>query len=208
MNKEATMRRFITLSTALLLAAAAGADEETLLSGQIEHGGFGGPNVKFTEMKDKFAVLVGGRGGWIINHSFVIGGGGYGLVNQNIDERFISPDTTIYMTMGYGGLELEYIASSNRLLHFSISSLIGAGGVDYIAKARSDDWEHHHYNTGAVDAFFIFEPGINSELNVLRFFRVDTGVSYRFVSGISTVGLSDNDLSGISANITLKFGKF
>ena len=32
--------------------------------------------VKFTEIDGEFGVLVGGRGGWIINDSFVIGAGG------------------------------------------------------------------------------------------------------------------------------------
>jgi hypothetical protein len=54
------------------------AGDETLFSGNVEHGGFGGPVVKFTQIKDEFGVLVGGRGGWIINHSFVLGAGGYG----------------------------------------------------------------------------------------------------------------------------------
>ena len=32
----------------------------------------------FTTLNGENAVLVGGRGGWIINHSFVLGGAGYG----------------------------------------------------------------------------------------------------------------------------------
>ncbi|MBN1426023.1 hypothetical protein JXA88_15850, partial [Candidatus Fermentibacteria bacterium] len=56
---------------------------ETLLKGPIENGGFGGLVVKFSQLADQTAVFVGGRGGWILNHTFVIGGGGYGLANEN-----------------------------------------------------------------------------------------------------------------------------
>jgi hypothetical protein len=203
------MKYIMMLGAILLtLVSVAAAEEETLLGGEIEHGGFGGPVVKFTEIDDEFAVLIGGRGGWIINHSFVIGGGGYGLVNQDIDEREISPDTTIYMTMGYGGIDLEYIASPNDLIHLTISTLIGAGGIDYMMKSRYNDWETGNYANNDGDAFFVFEPGINAELNVMKFFRADLGISYRYINGIETSGLSDSDLNGIAANITLKFGKF
>jgi hypothetical protein len=203
------MKKFIGIVLMLILVVSvAGAEEETLLSGDIEHGGFGGPVVKFTELKDEFGILVGGRGGWIINHTFVIGGGGYGLVNSDIDEREISPDTTIYMTMGYGGLDLEYIANFNKLIHMTVSTLIGGGGIDYMVKSRNEDWDHGHYRGDDADAFFVFEPAINGEMNILKFFRVDAGVSYRFISGIATEGIGDNDLSGPAANITLKFGKF
>ncbi|OGC90870.1 MAG: hypothetical protein A2W25_13145 [candidate division Zixibacteria bacterium RBG_16_53_22] len=191
-----------------LMAAMAGAEDETLLSGEIEHGGFGAPVVKFTELKDEFAVLVGGRGGWIINHSFSIGGAGYGLVNQDIDERIISTDTTLFLTMGYGGVEFEYIASSEKLMHMTISSLIGGGAIDYLAKSNSRDWDHHDYHSDNADAFFVFEPAINGELNVVEFFRIGAGVSYRFISGVETEELTDNDLSGLAANIMFKFGKF
>jgi hypothetical protein len=59
------------------------AQEQTLVgNGEISNGGFGGPVIKYTQIKNEPAILVGGRGGWIINHTFVIGGGGYGLANQ------------------------------------------------------------------------------------------------------------------------------
>lgn len=59
------------------------AQEQTLIgSGEIENGGFGGPVVKVTSINGESAVFVGGRGGWIINHTFVLGGAGYGLVTN------------------------------------------------------------------------------------------------------------------------------
>ena len=44
-----------------------------------------GPAIRFTQIDGDFGVLVGGRGEWIINHRFVLGGGGYGLTNQGCD---------------------------------------------------------------------------------------------------------------------------
>lgn len=203
------MRVAIALTLILILAAPVMAQkEETLLGEKIEHGGFGGPVIKFTEMKDKFAVLVGGRGGWIINHAFSIGGAGFGLVNQDIDEREISPDTTVFMTMGYGGLELEYTANSSKLVHMTVSSLIGVGGIDYVIKDRLDGGSDQTYDVFDGDFFFVFEPAINGEVNMVSFFRINAGVSYRYINGIETEGIGDSDLAGLAAQITLKFGKF
>ena len=54
----------------------ASAQDEQLVSGKIESGGFGAPVWKITQINGETAMLTGGRGGWIINHTFVIGGGG------------------------------------------------------------------------------------------------------------------------------------
>lgn len=177
------------------------AQEETLLSGDIESGGFGGPALKVTQINGEGAVLVGGRGGWIINHSFVLGGGGYGLVN---DISAKVPDTSRGLTlleMGYGGLDLEYIASSDNLIHLSIGLLIGGGGVGY-----KD--EHLVGENRNMDQFFIVEPSAHVNLNVTEFFRIAAGVSYRYVNGVNSAVTSDADLSGPSAVLTLKFGTF
>ena len=111
------------------------AQEETLIgNGEITHGGFGGPVIKYTQIKGEPALLIGGRGGWIINHSFVIGGGGYGLVSDIEADNFLTfaPLEPIpYLNFGYGGLELEYIIQSDKLMHFTVYTLIGAGGISY-----------------------------------------------------------------------------
>ena len=105
------------------------AQEATLINGEIESGGFGGPVLKVTSINGENAVMVGGCGGWIINHSFVLGGGGYGLVTDVHAKATDSIHQNI--EMGYGGLELEYIPSSNDLFHLSVGLLVGAGGIGY-----------------------------------------------------------------------------
>ena len=200
------MNMITTLILIIMISVPGFAEDETLMKGRVSHGGFGGPVVKLTQIKNDFSVLVGGRGGWIINHSIVLGGGGYGLVNDNIDERIIPPDTTLFLTMGYGGFEFEYIITPHRLLHASFGTLIGGGGLDY--SYRSPDRYYNNHRQWYDDAFFVFEPGANAEMNVTSFFRFVLGASYRLVAGVETSGLDDSDLSGPSANITLKFGKF
>ena len=182
-------------------SALAAQNDETLISGKIESGGFGALVSKLTEIDGKTAIIGGGRGGWIINHTFVVGGGGYGLVN-NIKPEGISSEKDLLLEMGYGGLEFEYIANSQRLIHYSIYTLIGGGSVEYRER------DHSFEEVYASDGFFVAEPGVSFELNVTKSFRVGLGTSYRYINGVNLEGTSNSELRGLSANLTLKFGKF
>jgi len=200
------MKIFLSIITIILISTSQlFSQEETLIgNGEVSHGGFGGPVIKFTQVKGEPGVLVGGRGGWIINHSFVIGGGGYGLVNKieaNNDFLGLRP----YLNFGYGGVELEYIIQSDKLLHFTVCTLIGGGAVSYREHLWDDSWDEWN---SPNDAFFVLEPSAGVELNIISFFRVNAGVSYRFISGADFDDLKNNDLAGVSAFLTLKFGKF
>jgi hypothetical protein len=68
------------------------AQESILISG-----GFGGPVIKVININGENAVRVGGRGGWIINHSFVLAGGGIGYKQKNNDAFNTSHNTNSFL---------------------------------------------------------------------------------------------------------------
>ncbi len=188
----------ILLLSALALVSAQ-AQQETLVGQGFESGGFGGPVLKITPINGKTGVLLGGRGGWILNHSFVIGGGGYGLVSD-IAATTPGPGGEPFINFAYGGLELEYIHQWTKLLHSSFGVLIGAGGVGTRLENGS--------NSGDSKSFFTMEPWVNGNLNVTDFFRISAGVSYRWVTGANSPAASDGDLSGVAGILLLRFGSF
>jgi hypothetical protein len=204
------MKRFFLSVIVLCVAGSASAqDEETLLSGPVTFGGFGGPVVKMTRIHDSFGLLVGGRGGWIINHAFSIGGGGYGLVNRIEGPDGIPGMTDPLLSVGYGGFEMEYIRRSGKLVHPALSLLIGAGGSGYHESWEEDlDPGNDAENNPTWDSFFIAEPAVAVELNLTGFMRIDAGASYRFISGLEKNDLTDSGIGGPSAVLTFKFGKF
>ncbi|MBD3289817.1 hypothetical protein GF337_13505 [candidate division KSB1 bacterium] len=192
----------LVLMTFTIAFSAHGQDDtETLISGDIKSGGYGGPAVKIGQINGENGVFVGGQGGWIINHQFVLGGGGYGLTNDILIQGIDSPED-LYLNFGYGGLFLEYIIAPKRLIHFTVNSMIGAGGVSF----RDKDYEGtDDYNN---DSFFVLEPGVSAVLNLHKHVRITVGGNYRWISGVDMAGIGDSDLSGTTFEVRLKFGSF
>ena len=189
------------LTVGAFLGHGALSAQETLSQSDVRHGGFGGPVVKLTQIDNRFGVLVGGRGGWIINGSFVIGGAGYGLANQdNFEHVTNAVGDRGRLTMGYGGVELTYVHRPDDLVHLSLGALIGAGGLVWNPTGPSGGQND--------DAFFVIEPELDVVLNVTTFFRVGLGASYRFARDVKLFDLRNGDLSGLAGVVTLKFGSF
>ncbi len=206
------MNTLITLACLLCTAATltASDEQETLFSGDIEHGGYGGPVVKLASVKGKPSVLVGGYGGWFINHTFMLGGGGFGLVNNIAapTEAGLISNQQPSIGFGYGGPMIEFTGNSNSLVHYTAQVLVGAGGAGYYLRNSSNWDENSNFSNDKWSSCFVAEVGAAAELNVASFFRVQVGAGMLFVNGIDLPGLNDSDFSGPSAHLTLKFGKF
>lgn len=193
----------ILLMICALVAPVWGQRQETIFSGPITSGGYGGAIVKFSDIDGESGIWVGGKGGWIINHSLVIGGGGFGLVSDN-KELYLIDGRTRRLTIGYGGLILEYVHNSHKLVHFTGGVLIGAGGAGHIYR---DDY-YSDWGTTNADAFFALEPNFGIELNIARYIRAELGASYLYTSGIELSDTEDEDISGPMGYLALKFGSF
>ncbi|UCH62552.1 MAG: hypothetical protein JSU77_12265 [Fidelibacterota bacterium] len=178
--------------------------ERTLISGPVVHGGFGGPHLMLGRIKGETAVLTGGWGGWLINHTLMVGGGGYGLVNDLAAGQTETGEDR-YLNFGYGGMILGFILGSDRLVHVTAHTLFGLGDVGYRHhRLTEESWEEDTIH----DVIFVIQPTLGVELNVTRFFRIAAGGSYRHVAGTDMVDITDGDLGGFGAELTLKFGKF
>lgn len=178
---------------------------------KITFGGYGASRITLSSFDNKDLWLVGGRGGVIINHCFVIGGGGYGIVNSPRYNNFAIGGTTYpsaYLQGGYGGLLLEGIFWSRKLVHFSVPVLIGAGNLFFTNQRYPDtDWDPNILEN-ANSAFFVIEPGIEVELNVVRFMRLAAGISYRFAPSAELPNIASNVFNSLNVSLLLKFGSF
>lgn len=190
---------------------------ETLFgSGKTSVGGYGGPEVKFAKLNSKlnndWGVLLGLRGGVILNSALSFGGAGYLLFTDHKIKNSGYTADDVYLRFGYGGVFLEYINSSNSVVHFTLNSLIGAGGAAYTGPVWCEDCHRKWIYEGS--GFFVFEPGATIDVNLLKNIRLSFGASYRIIAGLDLRDYNNNllndskDLQGLSANIMLKFGDF
>lgn len=187
--------------------------------GRIDHGFWGGFTLGYTKMAGKDSFISGGRGGWLIDHRFTLGLAGYGFFsNIDFNGPYIPTIDNYSLGGGYGGLLFEPIIAPFNPVHISIPILIGGGSSFVIDEMNYNGNYNGFYDFGSFGTYFVFEPGIDIEVNVVKFFRVALNVSYRYTSDLdldyySLVGLKEFSvpsvaLRGFNAGLTMKFGKF
>jgi hypothetical protein len=191
------MRAFIVGILIALPTLVAAQQPRTLIDEDLEHGGFGGPMLTVTQIASEAAILVGGGGGWLIDHTFYIGGAGMGLATKVSEPHPRTDGPARRLNFGYGGLIVGYIHGSDALVHWGLHALVGAGGVGFQEDETSDP-----------EPFFVAEPGVLVELNVAEFFRIAAGASYRYITGVNISGVTRDDLDGPAMMVQFKFGSF
>lgn len=192
---------------------------------KISNGGYGSFSIGYTQIDSKDALQLGGRVAWIANHSFALGLAGYGFVND-IQKDYDDDPSSYFLAGGYGGIFFEPILMPNKPVHVSFPIIFGVGGISTV-ESNSWEWEtssHNYQNTNYYydsDAFLVFEPGVDVEFNIVKFFRIAIGASYRLTNGINlrykyidnnfteqTIVVNKNALNSFTFNIGFKFGWF
>ncbi len=171
----------------------------TIFGGQItSFSGFGGPFMSFTMIDNEFAHMMGGGGGLILNRSFFFGGYGSGLTTNlepdNPDLRHINVD------FGHGGFWTGFFFSPDKAFHPALSIQTGWGEVEYKDVDFIED---------SRDKIFVFNPVLELEMNITRFFKLAVGGNYRFVLGVrDKYGFNEQSFSGPGVFWSFKFGWF
>ena len=183
---------------------------KTIFSKQVSSSGFGTFDMNLTSINNRFALLLGGHGGLIFNKKIILGFGGYGITTPAKFDG-IDPAQPLEISGGYGGIMTGYIFSPLEVFHVSVPLFVGIGGLnvdeaDFIFDPDSPFVDRTVENT----MFVIIEPGIQLEVNLTRWFRIGMGLSYRMTEGVDLPRnqLTDKDVTGLSGNLSFKFGGF
>ena len=183
---------------------------------ELENGGWGAPTAAYTRIMDQDAMLVGVRGGWLIDHRLTLGFAGYGLVtdvpNADYDAYLIesgqTPRFASQFRTGYGGLLIEPIIAYKSPVHVSLPIIIGAGGCGYETfTPLPSDFDPITYKDD-VQAYFVIEPGVDLELNIVKMVRLGVGASYRYTTDITLPGTPKDAMQGFNAAVSIKIGRF
>ena len=213
------MKRFFTLLFLLLIIQESFAQKERIEEDNNEETVFTKDNFKFTgsyialefkmsDVRDDIGIFAGGKMGFSFNNKFSLGIAAYGLI-YNSDFTVLAPDMWSDLTQQlasikfiYGGLLLEYTFFSNKIVHFNIPVVIGVG------KASLKGEDHIFLERIEKSSAFVIEQGLELEVNLLKFLKVDLGASYRNVSNTSLQYIDEEDLVGLSYNLTFRFDFF
>ena len=173
-----------------------------------QHGAYIAPVIKFTSINGQGSNLLGVKGGWIINNTFVIGAEYYAL-NSNISQNWIDPysDISPLIKFSTGGLNFEYIFIHENILSASAEIFMGGAGINLQPSA---------YYGGD---FLVWEPQLNANINLNEWFHLSLGISYRTTSALDIYHIDGSEnsppldfpiknLRGWTGSISFIFGMF
>lgn len=155
---------------------------------------------KVTSIRNTSAVLVGGRGGWIVDQRFAVGIEGYMLLS-NVKAQVPDTSGNRFLTADYGGVDLEYSVPLGTRYSLTVQTLIGGGSIGHKETPYLDRRQYH-------DPFVVLEPGASVEIAVTRIFRIGAGASYRHVAFLKSDLATRQELSGPAGFLSLKVGFF
>jgi len=179
-------------------------------------------NGGYTQFRHKSVFLPGMSMGVILNHHWTVGLTGSIIGNMNgVSYHHTSHDSTgstkhrTTLNGGYGGLLVEYTLFPRSRVHVAFPLMIGGG---YMYRSRqvyhSDSVfsysSYHDWNHGIIssDHFFVVEPGVRVECNVVKSLRIGFGISYRYAPDFDLKHTSSDLLNQFTAKLILRFGKF
>ena len=185
--------------------APVGNEPETLFGHRTDDslhlsGWFLAPTFSTTSFGNTLAYGPGLRGGIYLNRRLAIGLAGTIVATDDTGIK----DDEVRNIGSYGGLFLQYLVHSDKLLHVTFESTLGDGKwCQRIGDANATERDGC---TGRN--FLVFEPSASVELNLSRHVRVATGLGYRFAAAASGDGPSSREMSGVVMRSSVVFGTF
>jgi len=207
------MKKYILsiLTFAVLLSGIAQDNEmQTLFKKDNSVGVYLGFNAKPTLIQNQETMFFSTDLSLVFGHSLnagVVGAFSLNSVSPNYYDQYGNP---LLMEIGYGGIKLEPVLFSKKLVHLTVPLTFG-GGATTLHSGNFDynngNW-NNNYDFYDADFFFLAEPGVNLEVNLYKHLRLDIGGSYRFTNSTYLFGSPNYSIQGFAGNIGLKFGWF
>jgi len=198
--------RWITLSLCLMglpHAAAAQQASAGMTIEPIDNGFVISPEYKFTKVDHADASMAGVSGGWVFDHTLVLGAAGYWQTDADRGPR-----------MSYGGAVVKWLVQDREPLGLSIGALIGGGEARLPTSVTFQSLDFNHpagtpptvVSTPGIinlyDRFFVFEPTADVSVRVASHARLAVGAGYR---AIGHAYGEDSRLRGASGTVSLQF---
>jgi len=185
-------------------AAAAQGRSGPMTVQRIGNSAFIAPDFKITDFNGKACGVAGAYGGYLVENTFFIGAGGYGLT-----------DTSSQRDLWYFGLVTGVYVNRDKPVGFGLKALIG-GGEATVGQSYAYYDQPRHGGPGvpvyATDYYhtniFVFEPEANVVLHLSGHMTLTGGVGYRLTGDpyYGYYGYSDSRLNGVTGTVSLQIG--
>ena len=192
-----------------------------------------GGEVQYSMLAGQFTPMTGVSGMVHFNKKFGIGAAAYSTLAENFAPTRLDANKALALNTRYGGLKLEFTPKPDAKVHVSFPLLIGMGmaQVDSVnshdgqerdhymdpATELENDQEGHGHHDGNGSEYFVVQPGVNLEVNLLRYVKFTLGASYRIVPIVSKgetnplatyPALTASQLGGLNVTAGLRIGLF
>jgi hypothetical protein len=176
-----------------------------------------GAYTQFAHNKNVF--MPGISMGLILDHHWTIGMSGSFIGNHNgIFYRNIYYNEKTgeiagaHLHGGYGGALFEYTLLPESVVHVSFPLVVGMGYMYYSNEEFHPSdlryYQNWHHSTIDNDYFFVVEPGIKAEFNVVKALRIGVGISYRYTPDLELKHTPDDLVNQFNASLSFRIGKF
>jgi hypothetical protein len=197
----------VVLSASLLpRTAAAQASSGPMTVQRVGNSAFIAPDFKITDFNGKTSGVAGAFGGYLVENTFFIGAGGYGLT-----------DPSSLRDMWYFGLVTGVYVNRDRPVGYGFKALIGGGEAtvaqQYYASPppRPGRGAPVYVTGGYHTGMFVFEPEANVVVRMTGHMTLSGGVGYRFTGDpywgyYGYNGYSNGGLNGVTGTVSLQIG--
>lgn len=197
------MIRFLMVAMWLACASEAAAQDPATRQGSSARRYFGAPVLEVTSLRDRGAVMVGGRGGLNVTSSLTVGVGLYGTLKQ-VDAPEGAVPTAPYpldIKMERFGIELEYALHPGDPTYLTLASFVGGGALHYVRDGTQEQ-------EGETDFLLLLQPAVGMERHITDRLHLSLVVCWRLAGGVEMSGLTSGDVAGPAAALAVKLGRF
>jgi hypothetical protein len=191
------MKQLLFLLALIATSFTLSAQDQTVFNRTNRSGIFGGPMWEQGPLggSNNFETLAGGGFGLVLGDAMV---GIYGMAGLDYED-VIFDDELERLDLAHGGLWLGYTPWQDKVIHPIVQVKTGIGALNVDVDGFPDD---------EIDGILVVHPELGAELNITRWFRISASAGYRWLDEVDSQYVSAADFSGLTGNLTLRFGWF
>jgi hypothetical protein len=191
---EFPMKKMLLAALALMTTTSVFAGRTALVDHTDKWNLFSRFDLSYTQIDSSDALMGGLKVGGLLNDRLGIGLAAKTVLGEVETESpsLLDIENTDFW---YGGLYTEYVFNPDSLIYFSVDLTLAGGQLNVERTAGGED----------STTVFVAEPGINALINITETFMFGIGAHYRLVQNVIMPELENEDLSGVSGSIFLRF---